>query len=263
VNRAQVAEAAGRLAAAWRDGLRIAALPESCRPKTPADGYRVQDALTAALGSAVLGWKVGATGAAVRKLLGARGPFAGRVLAPRLYQSGIALPPGLYPNRGLEAEIAFVLAADLGPRKRPYTTKDVAAAVKQARLAIEVVDLRFALPASEVGVASLIADQGVNGALVLGPAIRRWRDLDLAAVHAAMRVNDAVVGEGSGAGVLGNPLNALAWLANHRRRRGGLAKGAVVTTGTLTGLHRAAPGDRALADFGRLGTVTLSFLPER
>jgi 2-oxo-3-hexenedioate decarboxylase/2-keto-4-pentenoate hydratase len=262
LNRAQVIEAAGRLAEAWRTGLRLDGLPESCRPRTPAEGYRVQDALTAELGIVVGGWKVGATGAAARKLLGARGPFAGRVFAPRIFESGIALPATLYPTRGLEAEVAFTLGADLPPRKRPHTAKDVAAAVKQAHLAIEIVDLRFAKPASEVGIGCLIADEGANGALILGPAIRRWRDVDLAKVHATMRVNDAPVGEGSGAGVLGNPLNALAWLANHRRTRGGLANGAVVTTGTLTGMHRAAPGDRAVADFGRLGTVALTFLPE-
>ncbi len=262
MNRAQVGEAAGWLAEAWRSGLRLAELPASCRPKTPADGYRIQDALTAELGIPVGGWKVGATGPAARKMLGARGPFAGRVLAPRILESGVALPPGIYPTRGLEAELAFVLGADLRPRRRPYTAKDMAEAVSRAHLAIEIVDLRFAKPASEVGIGCLIADQGANGALILGPAIKRWRSVDLAKVGATMKVNGAAVGSGSGAGVLGHPLNALAWLANHRRTRGGLAKGQVITTGTLTGLYRAAPGDRAVADFGRLGTVAVSFLPD-
>ena len=256
-------EAVGWLAEAWRTGLRLAELPESCRPRTPADGYRVQDALTAELGIPVGGWKVGATGAAARKLLGARGPFAGRVFAPRIFASGITLPAGMYQTRGLEAEIAFKLGADLAPRKRPYTAKDVGEAVAQAHLAIEIVDLRFAKTASAVGIANLIADQGANGALILGPAIKRWRSVDLAKATATMRVNDQAVGEGTGAGVLGNPLNALAWLANHRRSRGGLAKGQVVTTGTLTGIYRAAPGDRAVADFAKLGAVAVSFLPER
>ncbi|MBL8836961.1 MAG: fumarylacetoacetate hydrolase family protein, partial [Alphaproteobacteria bacterium] len=145
--------------------------------------------------------------------------------------------------------------------KRPYSVKEAAAAVGTAHVAIEIVDLRIAKPSSEVGIASLIADQGANGALVLGPAIRRWRTFDLAAATARMIVNGKVVGEGNGTAVLGNPLNALAWLANHRRTRDGLAKGQVVTTGTLTGIYRAEGGDQAVGDFGRLGKVSLAFLP--
>lgn len=261
MNREQLRHAVSLLAEAWETGSRLKELPEDCRPKTPAEGYRIQDALTAELGIPVGGWKVGATGPAARKLLGARGPFCGRVFAPRIFKSGVTLAPSLYFARGLEAEIAFVLAADLKPRKRPYSVKEAAAAVGTAHVAIEIVDLRIAKPSSEVGIASLIADQGANGALVLGPAIRRWRTFDLAAATARMIVNGKVVGEGNGTAVLGNPLNALAWLANHRRTRDGLAKGQVVTTGTLTGIYRAEGGDQAVGDFGRLGKVSLAFLP--
>ncbi len=261
MNREQVRRAVSLLAEAWETGLRLNELPEDCRPKTPAEGYRIQDALTAELSIPVGGWKVGATGPAARKMLGARGPFCGRVFAPRIFASGITLAPSMYFARGLEAEIAFVLAADLKPRKRPYSRKEVEAAVDKAHVAIEIVDLRIAKPSSEVGIASLIADQGANGALVLGPAIRRWRSLDLAAAHARMVVNGKVVGEGDGTAVLGHPLNALVWLANHRRTRDGLLKGQVVTTGTLTGIYRAQGGDSAVADFGKLGQVSLTFLP--
>ncbi|MBI3706984.1 MAG: hypothetical protein HY246_04810, partial [Proteobacteria bacterium] len=56
---------------------------------------------------------------------------------------------------------------------------------------------------------------------------------------------------------------ALAWLANLMRRRGGLAAGEIVTTGTCTGLQRGAPGDQVAALFGRdgrLGRVDLTLV---
>jgi 2-keto-4-pentenoate hydratase len=251
-------QAVAVLAEAWQTGIRITDPPASCSPKTPAEGYRVQDLLTQELGIQVGGWKVGATGPAARKLLRARGPFAGRVFAPRMFQSGVTLPGSAYPLRGLEAELVFVLGADLPARKRAYGPKEVAKAVSAVRLGIEVVDTRFEkFPAP---LPWLIADQGVNGCLVLGPKVARWQERDLAKVEAKMIVDGEVVGQGTGAGVLGHPLKSLVWLASHRRGRGGLAKGQVVTTGTLTGVFRAPPSANVLADFGKLGKVELTFV---
>lgn len=251
-------QAVALLAEAWQTGIRIKEAPASCTPKTPAEGYRVQDLLTKELGIPVGGWKVGATSPGARKLLRARGPFAGRVFAPRIFQSGITLPASAYPLRGLEAEFVFVLGADLPPRKRAYGPKEVAKAVSAMRVGIEVVDLRFEKFPQPVP--WMIADQGVNGCLVLGPKVARWQERDLAKAEAKMIVNGEVVGQGTGAAVLGHPLNALVWFANHRRNRGGIAKGQVVTTGTLTGVFRAPPSAEVLADFGKLGKIELAFI---
>jgi len=71
-------------------------------------------------------------------------------------------------------------------------------------------------------------------------------------------INGQLKGEGSGAAVLGHPLNALTWLANELNVRGlGLKAGDFVTTGVTTDIYLAGPGDRVLADFGRVGQVEL------
>jgi 2-keto-4-pentenoate hydratase len=250
-------QAVALLTEAWQSGIRIKEAPASCAPKTPAEGYRVQDLLAKELGFEVGGWKVGATSPAARKLLRARGPFAGRIFAARMFPSGITLPATAYPLRGVEAEFAFVLAADLPARKRAYGPKEVAQAVGAVRVVIEVVDLRF--ESFPQPVPWMIADQGVNGCLVLGPKVARWQARDLAKAEARMLVNGEVVGQGTGAVVLGHPLKSLVWFANHRRTRGGLAKGQLISTGTLTGVFRAPPNAKVLADFGKLGKVELTF----
>ena len=52
----------------------------------------------------------------------------------------------------------------------------------------------------------------------------------------------------------------LAWLANMLNRQGEmLKKGQKISTGTLTPVIAAAPGDTLEADFGALGTVAVSF----
>lgn len=258
MNRDQAKAAADLLAVVWEGGAPLPELPEHCRPRGAADGYRIQDLLTERLGFAVGGWKIGCTSAAARKILKARGPFAGRIFAGRIFDSGTTVPAAAYPMRGLEGEFAFRLGKPLPRRKRAYSLAEVTGAVGSLHLAIEIVDSRYA-DWLKVGTPSLIADQGSNGALVLGPPVPRWRRLRLDTQPARMLVNGRTVGEGSGADCLGHPLKALTWLANLLRMRGGLAAGEIVSTGTCTGFHRAAPGDRVRAEFGRLGAVDVGF----
>jgi 2-keto-4-pentenoate hydratase len=59
---------------------------------------------------------------------------------------------------------------------------------------------------------------------------------------------------------MGHPLNALTWLVNDRSERGvTLMAGQIITTGTCTGLIFAKAGDVAVADFGILGEVRVTF----
>jgi 2-keto-4-pentenoate hydratase len=253
-------EAVGLLAEAWQIGIKLPELPERCRPRSAAEAYRVQDLLAEELGFPVGGWKIGCTSAAARKILKSRGPFAGRVFATRIFESGATLPDSAYPMRGLEGEFAFRLKSALPPRKRAYTQAEVTAAIGSLHPAIEIVDSRYA-DWLKVGVPSLIADQGCNGALVLGTAVPRWRQLNLEKAAVKMLINGRVVGEGSGADCLGHPVKALTWLANLLRTRRGIAAGAVVSTGTCSGFQRAEPGDAVRADFGRIGAVEVKFAP--
>jgi 2-oxopent-4-enoate/cis-2-oxohex-4-enoate hydratase len=110
------------------------------------------------------------------------------------------------------------------------------------------------------GVPSLIADNGVNAALVLGDPDEDWRRLDLAAHAVELTVNGAPAGDGVGANALGHPIEALLWLANQLSHRGiGLKKGEVVTTGVVTPFVLLEAGDEAVASFGVLGEVSVAF----
>jgi 2-keto-4-pentenoate hydratase len=251
-------EAVRLLAGAWQIGLLLPELPAHCRPRNAAEAYRIQDLLAEELDFPVGGWKIGCTSAAARKILKSRGPFAGRIFTTRMFESGVSLPDSAYPMRGLEGEFAFRMKTALPPRKRAYSLAEVTAAVGSLHPAIEIVDSRFS-DWLKAGVQSVIADQGSNGALILGPAVPRWRQLKLDQMPVKMLVNGKVVGQGAGADCLGHPLKALTWLANLLRKRGGLASGAIVSTGTCCGFHRAAPGDSARAEFGRIGTVEVTF----
>ena len=250
--------AARLLTEAWQIGMTVRELPEEWRPRTAAEAYRIQDLLAAELGFPVAGWKIGGTSAAARRILKTRSPFAGRIFASRVFESGTMLPSSGYRLRGLEGEFAFRLKKALPPRKRAYGLAEVSAAVGTLHPAIEVIDSRYA-DWLKVGAPSLIADQGANAALILGPPVPRWRSFKLDKLPVRMLVNGREVGAGTSADCLGHPMASLLWLANLMRARDGIAAGQIVSTGTCTGLYQANPGDRAIADFGRFGKIEVGF----
>jgi 2-keto-4-pentenoate hydratase len=95
---------------------------------------------------------------------------------------------------------------------------------------------------------------------VLGGPVRRLDGLDLRALQMQMTRRDEVVTKGNGAACLGNPLNALAWLAGEVARRGRpLRAGEVVLSGALGPMVAVNPGDAFEADIAGLGTVSARF----
>lgn len=250
--------AAAILAAAWRENRAIEPLPEDIRPKTPAEAYRIQAATMKVIGVEVAGWKVGATGTVARKLLKARGPFAGAILAGRVHGTGAEIKSDAYPMRGLEGEIAFRLGKDLKPRAKPYGMAEVKRAIATVHPAIEIVSSRWSLWPG-VGLPSLIADHGSNAALVLGRAFAD-AEMDLDGLPVSMTVDGQEVGKGVGADVIGGPHASLLWLANLLRRGPGLKAGQIVSTGTCTGLFKAPARSKVAARYGGKVRVELTFL---
>ena len=210
-------EAIGEACALFRrvraGGARLAGLPEACRPMTMADGYAIQEAFVASFGQAVAGWKVGATAEASQRLFGIEEPFYGPVLAPLVFSSPAELPAADFPMRGIECEFAFQLAADFEPREQPYQPDEVALRVSAPIPAIEVVSPRLDHPI-KYGAPTAVADCGVNGALVLGAPTFDWQTLDLATHEVRLEIDGEQKATGTGALVLGHPLNVLAWFVN-------------------------------------------------
>jgi 2-keto-4-pentenoate hydratase len=87
---------------------------------------------------------------------------------------------------------------------------------------------------------------------VFGASCTDWQVIDLALQPVRIVIDGKERQSGTGAAVLGHPLNVLEWFVNERRVQGkAIAKGQFVMTGTMTGLHAPEPGEPALADFGR------------
>lgn len=253
-------EASDLLFGLWRDGRRIAQLPDDIRPTTRAEGYRVQSLIEARSAKPLFGWKIAATSKAGQAHINVDGPLAGRLLAERVHGDGDTLSFGVNHMKVVEGEFAFRMGRDLPPRPEPYAAEEAVAAVADLYLALEIPDTRFD-DVTKVGAAQIIADNACAHDFVLGPKVAAdWRAMDLAAHPTLGRVAGGAEHPGKGANVLGDPRLALAWLANELSGLGiPLKAGQVVTTGTSFVPLPVKAGDRVSADFGALGKVSLAF----
>ena len=259
MEKREITRAAELLFAAFRDRRRLPTLSEDCRPTTVEEGYQIQEAFTSRIGADHAGWKVGATGAAMQKARGLSEPIRGRLFHSLNHHDPLEIPIADFFEPMLEAEYAFRLAVDLPVSGAPYTTAQVADAIAALVPAIEICDSRLT-DFQTIGAAANIADNVIQGGMVFAAPVEVWREYDIPTLPVVLTADGVEVASGSGANVMGHPLEAFAWLVNHLAGRGiGLAAGEIVTTGTCTGVTPVVAGQRYAADFGDLGSVTVVF----
>jgi len=255
----QAEEAARALLEARRERRTLEAIPEACRPRTVDEGYLVQDALVRLSGARGVGWKLGSTTSYWQRRASLTEPMAGRLLDTMVHHGSATLPGADFHLRMVECEYAFRLGSDLPAREAPYTRAEVEDAVAAVHGCIEVADSRYA-KGLIMDSPSLIADNVLAGAYLVGPEVADWRSDAL--THAPVKVwtLGKLLNEGKGENTGGHPILPLLWLANDRRKRGdGLQAGMLVSTSSSTGAYRSPPAAEIVADYGEAGTVTLTF----
>lgn len=257
-NRDPELAAWGRALAEARRANRLADLPLHTLPGRR-EAEQVQAEAVAVMEGQRVGYKIGATSDELQRLLACNQPIYAPVFAEDVIESGAdyPLPAGFL---GIECEFAFEMAQPCPGPGEAVTRESLSAAVARCRAAVEIVGRRVPahVPLTE---ASGIADFAFHIALVLGPEIPDWRNADLAAYPVSACVEGAEAARGTGALVLGHPLQALAWLAETLQRTGGwLEAGAIVSTGTCTGIVRPEVGQTVEARFGDLPPVRVRFV---
>jgi len=224
--------------------------------------YQVQNQLTAsrlADGAVVVGRKTGATSKAVQDQLGVDQPDFGVLFEDMDVSAYDEVPAGRLIQPKAEAEVAFVLEEDL--EDGPLAVADVRKAVAYAVAAIEIVDSR--IEAWDIKITDTVADNASSGLYVLSDTKVSLDGFDPVDVTMALFDGDDQVSSGNGAACLGDPLNALSWLARTARDFGEpLRAGQVVLSGALGAMVTAQPGHTIRAEISDLGSVTVRFAEE-
>jgi 2-keto-4-pentenoate hydratase len=243
---------------AARDEPRPHRPPSETKRLSLTEAYAVQDRLREALvarGERVAGWKAGFTNKAGQEAWQVAEPVCAFLLASGVLSSGGEVAAARFVKPGVEAEVAFVLKHELaGPG---VTAPRALQAVEGAVPALELIDFRHSGKA--VGT-DAVADGVYAKAIVLGGALTPVTGLDLALEGVVYEQSGTVVATSTAYEVMGNPLNSLAWIANHLGGRGlGLRAGDVVMTGSVSKILTVTAGDTVRATFTRLGSVSVRF----
>lgn len=259
VDEACIRQAAARLQQAAASGVPSAPVRDLIGPDDLAAAYAVQSRVIAArraAGATVVGRKIGLTSTAVQQQLGVHQPDFGWLLDDMDLTGAPVVPMERLLQPKAEAEIAFVLAADLVDG--PLDLAQVRAAVDHAVAALEIVDSRIA--GWDIAFGDTVADNASSGLYVLGTERRTLDELEPVEVTMSMSIDGVEVSTGTGADCLGDPLRALAWLATTAREHGDpLRAGHVVLSGALGPMRSVAPGATVTAAISGLGTVSARF----
>jgi 2-keto-4-pentenoate hydratase len=254
-----VQAAVERLLEARSNHRELAPLSETEASLTLDDAYEIQDGLRMELerrGERPIGWKLGATSSSSQTIIGVTEPVCG-FLFPTQYANGADVPVSKFGNLGVEVEVAFKMGRTLGGPG--VTVASALPAVEGVLAALELPDFMFSGKPRAV---DFVANSVIANAIVLGGTLTALEGFDLAAEEVACEHNGKIVGTYTAAEVMGNPLNALAWLANHLSRRGLLLKaGDIVMAGTISKVLRPKAGDTVRASFAHLGSVSINVVP--
>jgi len=260
-----VGAAVERLATALETRVPCAPVRDLIGTDDLAAAYAVQQALVArrlAAGATVVGRKIGATSKAVQDQLGVDQPDFGYLLSDMdvsehgQSDAGISMRTLLQPR--VEAEVAFVLGRDVDLPESEITIESVRDCVEVAVPALEIVDSR--IDQWDIGFTDTVADNASSGLYVVGRDGQKLDEFSPVDVEMSLTVNGEVRSSGNGADCLGDPLEALRWLAVQCTRFGDpLRAGQVVLSGALGPFVPFAAGDEVVASISGFEPLSVTF----
>ncbi|TQD34795.1 2-keto-4-pentenoate hydratase [Haloflavibacter putidus] len=198
-----------------------------------------------------IGKKIGLTNKKVQEQLGVDQPDFGILLDSMQIEPDGVIMHSKFLQPKVEAEIAFVLKEDI---TTPPTIESLKQAIDYALIAIEIVGSR--IKDWDIKITDTIADNASSSHFVVGKKPIELDKVDLENCKMQLYINDQLVSDGSGASCLGNPLNAVQWLATKMIEIGNpLKKGEIILSGALGPMVVLQKGDVVKAHIEGLGEL--------
>ena len=257
---------AGRFLAARRAAAGLDDYPGDF-PATLDEAYAIQDEAIARWGRPVIGWKVGRVPPPLIERFGTdrlAGPIFRQERAPG---NGGALEMPVFAEGFAAGEAEFLLRIGTAPPpgKRDFTLAEAAGLIGAVHAGIEVASSPLGR-INELGPLAVISDFGNNNGLVIGPEIEDWRASGFEDWEVAASVDGVVVGTGRASAFPDGAIGAARFLFELMARRGiALAPGQWISSGAVTGVHSARPGQGVEARFRpglALACTLVAALPE-
>lgn len=230
------------------------------------DAYAVQQAwveLQVSEGANLVGRKIGLTSRAMQQQMKIDEPDFGALLDYMIMRSGVELRHADFVDPKLEVEVAFIIGKRLSGDC--VTVEEVLDATEYIQPALELIDARsyrvHPVTKQPRTIVDTIADNAADAGVILGGEQVKPSDVDMRWIGAIFSCNGVVEETGLAAAVLGHPANGIAWVARRIAPYGlAIEPGQIILAGSFTRASNTHPGDRFVADYGPLGTVTCNFI---
>jgi 2-oxopent-4-enoate hydratase len=221
------------------------------------DAYAIQQYITKKRlesGQKIVGRKIGLTSKVMQELFHVNEPDYGTLFEDLIYPNRSVIKKDKMIQARVEAEVAFILKQDLpGP---DITALQVLQATEGVMPCLEIIDSR--IEDYRIKIQDTVADNASCWGVILGPKLSPPLGIDYSVLGLTAYKNGEVVATATGAAVLGNPLNSVAWLANKLLGYGVVLKaGDIVISGSLIGAFPIDRGDVVQANFDRIGEVSV------
>jgi 2-keto-4-pentenoate hydratase len=225
---------------------------------TVPQAYQVQLGLLdryVARGERLAGWKVGLTAPVIQAQFGMHEPVMGFLLESGHRESGVVFRHGELIEPGFENELCLTVGVRLqGPG---VTHAEARAAITAVQPAFEIVEGRGDFRADP---ALALTDNAQQKAFVTGPASALPAGWAPPSTTVDVLVNGRRVEEAVGSERTGDPIGAVAWLANKLAEFGRrIEAGHRIMSGSFTKQYPIARGDRIETRFSPFGAVRATF----
>lgn len=225
-------------------------------PESLDEAYAIQDLSIADWGRPVIGWKVGR----INQPLASR-YNADRLAGPMFYQQfAAAAGPVDMPvfSGGFAAgEAEFLLRIGRPPalEQSEFTLAQAAVHIDAVHVGIEIASSPLG-SINDIGPVAVISDFGNNNGVLIGPEIPDWQASSFEEWPVSTLVDGSEVGTGTASAFPNGALGAAQFLFElMAKRKIRLEPGQWISSGAVTGVHDAHPGQTVTARFDDRFTV--------
>lgn len=220
-------------------------------PSSLEHAYAIQEQAIVQWGEPLIGWKVGRVPEALVPTFGIdrlAGPIFSRTLA--VYGETPEMPVFAEGFAAAEAEYLLRIGRSPPADQQKFSLDEVASLIDRVHVGIEIASSPLKT-INELGPLAIISDFGNNNGLVIGPEIPSWQDSDFEQWAVLTFLDGQEAGSGCARSFPDGAVGSARFLFESMARRGiRLEPGQWISSGAVTGVHDARPGQRAEASFG-------------
>ncbi len=219
-------------------------------PQTLDEAYAIQDVAIAAWAKPVIGWKVGRILPPLSDPLGTD-RLAGPIFKCELDTDGGAPGMPVFGPGFAAGESEFLLRIGKTPPagKSSFTIEEAADLIDAVHVGIEIASSPLGT-INALGPIAVVSDFGNNNGLVIGRAIENWRESGFEEWLVSTRIDGVEIGTGRASSFPDGAIGSARFLFELMAKRGiVLQPGQWISSGAVTGVHDAKPGQRVEAIF--------------